>query len=304
MELKHLNAFLIVAEELHFGRAAERLGIAQPQLSQWIKRLEIDLGATLFVRSTRSVHLTHHGEAILRPAGKALDWARRTELAVLATDPEVFGRVRVGYAGASSREVLPMVARAVRTAEPGVELDLRSMVYGGHAPGLVAAGELDVGFSRLPLHQSGVQGRVFAYERVLAALPADHRLAARDEVPLVELAREPWVSFPATKGSNVREIGLRLAHEAGFTPRIAQEAPDSYAILGLVAAGVGVSLTVSSVRHIQTPGLVYRELAGEPNFLAAIITWADAPNRATQRVLDIMEQVLPTPELPEGRVLD
>ncbi|WP_417233286.1 LysR family transcriptional regulator [Arthrobacter sp.] len=270
MELKHLKAFVIVAEELHFGRAAERLGLAQPQLSQWIKRLEADVGAPLFVRSTRSVQLTQHGESILKPAKQTLEWARRTELAVLATDPEVFGRVRVGYAGASSREVLPAIARAVRADEPGIELDLRSMVYGGHAPGLVAAGEVDVGISRLPLLQSGVHGRVFAYERVLVALPADHRLAALDSVPLAELAHEPWVSFPATKGSNVRGMGLRLAHEAGFTPRIAQEAPDSYAILGLVAAGVGVSLTVSSVRHIETPGLVYRELTGEPAFLAAI----------------------------------
>ncbi|WP_417215674.1 LysR family transcriptional regulator [Arthrobacter sp.] len=304
MELKHLKAFAVVAEELHFGRAADRLGIAQPQLSQWVKRLEADLGAPLFSRNTRSVHLTQQGEAILKPARQTIDWARRTELAVLANDPEVFGKVRIGYAGASSREVLPAIARAIRAAEPGIELDLRSMVYGGHAPGLVAAGELEIGFSRLPLHQSSVHGRVFAFERVLVALPADHRLAALDEVPLAELAHEPWVSFPATKGSNVRDMGLRLAHETGFTPRIAQEAPDSYAILGLVAAGVGVSLTVSSVRHIETPGLVYRDLAGEPSFLAAIIIWGDAPDRATRRVLEIMEGVLPTPEKPAGRVLD
>jgi len=304
MELKHLNAFVLVAEELHFGRAADRLGVAQPQLSQWIKRLESDLGSPLFERSTRSVHLTEQGESILKPARKTLEWARRTELAVLASDPEVFGRVRVGYAGASSREVLPAVARAVRAQEPGIELDLRSMVYGGHAPGLVAAGELEVGFSRLPLHQPGVHGRIFAYERVLAALPADHRLAALDEVPPSELAHEPWVTFPATKGSNVRDVGLRLAHEAGFTPRIAQEAPDSYAILGLVAAGVGVSLTVSSVRHIETPGLVYRDLAGEPAYLAATVIWGDSPDRATRRILEIMEDVLPTPPVPPGRVLD
>lgn len=304
MELKHLQAFAVVAEELHFGRAADRLGIAQPQLSQWIKRLEADLGSPLFSRSTRSVRLTQQGEAILQPARQTIDWARRTELAVLANDPEVFGKVRVGYAGASSREVLPAVARALRADEPGIELDLRSMVYGGHAPGLVAAGDLDVGFSRLPLQQSRVHGRVFAYERVLVALPADHRLAALEQVPLSELAQEPWVSFPATKGSNVRDMALRLAHEAGFTPRIAQEAPDSYAILGLVAAGVGVSLTVSSVRHIETPGLIYRDLTGEPSFLAAIIIWGDAPDRATRRVLEIMEQVLPTPESPAGRVLD
>lgn len=98
-------------------------------------------------------------------------------------------------------------------------------------------------------------------------------------------------------------MALRLAHEAGFSPRIAQEAPDSYAILGLVDAGVGVSLTVSSVRHIETPGLIYRDLTGEPSFLAAIIIWGDAPDRPTRCILDIMEQALPTPPVPRGRVL-
>ncbi|GAA4361315.1 LysR family transcriptional regulator [Paeniglutamicibacter cryotolerans] len=303
MELKHVSAFLMVAEELHFGRAASRLRIAQPQLSQWIKRLEDDLGAPLFDRSTRTVALTPQGAAILIPAREMLSQARQVELGARLEGPGIIGRVRVGYAGASSREVLPPIARVLRTREPGIELSLESMIYAGFTPGMIAAGELDIGFSRLPLKHPGVESRVFTYERILVAMPADHPLAKRKEIKLADLAAEPWVMFPATRGSTVRDAGIRLAREAGFIPRIAQEAPDSYAILGLVAAGVGVTLTVSSVQHISTSGLVYRELAGEQRYLAAVIAWHTHPNPATGRLLEIMEEILPTPAHPEGRVL-
>ncbi|WP_411733416.1 LysR family transcriptional regulator [Paeniglutamicibacter sp.] len=303
MELKHVRAFLMVAEELHFGRASNRLRIAQPQLSQWIRRLEEDLGCQLFDRSTRSVSLTEQGFAVLEPAREMLLSARRVELAARLQGPGAVGLVRVGYAGASSREVLPLIARNVRAQEPGIELNLQSMIYAGFTPGMVAAGDLEIGFSRLPMEHPGVESRIFTYERILAALPSDHPLAMGKQIKLADLADEPWVMFPATRGSTVRDAGMRLAREAGFTPRVAQEAPDSYAILGLVAAGVGVTLTVSSVKHIATPGMVFRELAGGPIHLAAIIIWRKNPSRATARVLEIMEELLPTPDPPDGQVL-
>lgn len=294
----------MVAEELHFGRAADRLGIAQPQLSQWIRRLETDLGATLFDRSTRTVQLTEHGQAILEPARETLARARLVERAALLGRSGVVGQVRIGYAGASSREVIPPLARAVRAEEPGIELDLRSMIYGGFTPALVASGQLDIGFSRLPVVNYDVNVRIFTYERIVAALPEDHPLAAGERVDIRDLATEQFVTFPATRGSTVRDACLRLAHEAGFSPRIVQEAPDSYAILGLVAAGVGVTLTVSSVQHINTPGLVYRELAGDPTYLAAVVVWAKHnAGRATDRVIGILEHLIPTPPECPGRVL-
>jgi DNA-binding transcriptional LysR family regulator len=304
MELKHLTAFLTVADELHFGRAAERLGIAQPQLSQWIRRLEADLGAVLFDRSTRTVRLTEQGQAVLGPARETLKQAHLVERAALLGHAGVVGQVRIGYAGASSRGVIPPLARVVRTEEPGIELDLRSMVYSGFVPSLVASGQLDMGFSRLPVANSDVHARTFSYERLLAALPEDHPLAATERVEIKDLAAEPFVTFPATRGSAVRDACMLLAREAGFSPRILQEAPDSYAILGLVAAGVGVTLTVSSVRHIDTPGLVFRELAGEPAYLAAVVVWPKHhAGSATLRVLEILERLMPTPAECPGRVL-
>ncbi|MET4592520.1 DNA-binding transcriptional LysR family regulator [Arthrobacter sp. 754] len=305
MHLKYLRAFAVLAEELHFGRAAERLAVAQPQLSVWIRRLEQDLGVVLFDRSSRAVRLTDAGQAVYGPILKTLESASLIERAALLGSSAVVGQVVVGYAGASSRDVIPPLAKAVRAAEPGIELKLRSLVYGGLAPGEVASGAIDIGFSRLPVRDKEVRTRIFAYERILVALPEDHPLASEEVVRLADLASEPFVAFPATLGSNLRNATTRLALEAGFSPRVMQEAPDSYAILSLVAAGVGVTLTLSSVMHVNPPGLVYRELAGPPTYLPVVVVWRDGGvSRATQAVLDIFEQIKPTPADPPGRVLD
>lgn len=305
MHLKYLRAFAVLAEELHFGRAAERLAVAQPQLSVWIRRLEQELGVALFERSSRTVRLTDAGHAVLEPILKTLESASLIERAATLGSSAVVGQVLVGYAGASSRDVVPPLAKAVRTAEPGIELKLKSLVYGGLAPAEVASGAIDIGFGRLPVRDKDVRTRVFSYERLLVALPEDHPLASAGTIQLTDLAQEPFVAFPATIGSNLREATTRLALEAGFSPHVMQEAPDSYAVLSLVAAGVGVTLTLSSVRHINPPGLVYRELAGPPTYLAVVVLWRHhGVGRATQAVLDIFERIMPTPPEPAGRILN
>lgn len=304
MHLKYLQAFAVLAEELHFGRASERLRVAQPQLSVWIRRLEEDLGVTLFDRSSRSVKLTESGYAVREPILETLASARLIRRAAVLGRSRIVGQVNIGYAGASSREVLPPLARALRLAEPGIELKLHSLVYGGSAPTQVAAGALDIAFSRLPVRNEHVNVRVFAYERLLAALPSDHPLASQGELSVRDLANEPFVTFPATQGSTVRDASFRLALESGFVPQVVQEAPDSYAILSMVAAGAGVTLTLSSVSHIDRPGLVYRELTGTPTYLATVIVSARQNlSRAAGAVLGTMEDIFPTPEPPAGRVL-
>jgi DNA-binding transcriptional LysR family regulator len=305
VDLKYLQAFSVLAEELHFGRAADRLGIAQPQLSVWIRRLERELGVELFDRGNRAVRLTQAGEAIREPVRRTLLSMQLVKRAALLGGSSIVGQVTIGYPGASSRRVLPQLTKAVRSEHPGIELKLQPLIYGGSAPAQIAAGAIDIGFSRLPLHNNDVNFRIFAYERIVAALPADHDLASQRAVRLQDLADQPFVSFPATQGSTVRDAVMRLTAGAGFKPRILQEAPDSHAILGLVAAGVGVTLTVSSVQHIQFPGLVYCELTGEAIHLAAVVLWPRHNiSRATQAVLDVLEQIMPTPVTPQGRLLD
>ncbi|MGW3868282.1 LysR family transcriptional regulator [Streptomyces sp. NPDC005055] len=296
MELRHLSAFIAVAEELHFGRAAKRLQMAQPPLSQQIRQLEKELGVQLFERNTRSVRLTSAGESFLQPVRTVLDDLDTAVRAARAAGRGEYGRVTIGFAGASSHETLPLLTRAVRAAHPALELVMKGQTYADVALAGVADGSLDLGFVRLPVTRPGVQYRVIDEEELVCALPSDHPFARLERVPIEVLAQEPFVSFPANTGSTVRDATVRACEAAGFNPRVVQEAPDSYTILALVAAGVGVTLTVTSCQHIQQNGLVYRPLAGPPIRLQAALAWrTDNPSAALRAVLAVAESALPTP---------
>ena len=294
MELRHLESFVATAEELHFGRAARRLHLAQPALSQQIKQLEAELGTRLFHRSTRSVSLSDAGAALLEPARGILRDVELLKRSARLGPSEVVGRVTLGFTGASSRGALPELARAVRAEQPGIELMLVGQTYAGTAVADIAAGRLDIGFARLPLADPGLQSIVFAREELVVALPSDHPLAERERIAVADLAGEPFVTFPGVQGSSVREALMRVAVEAGFAPKIVQEAPDSYTILSLVAAGVGVTLTVSSVQHIEPPGLVYRPLEDPPPPLeAALVSRRGDHSAAVRAVWEIAGRILP-----------
>jgi DNA-binding transcriptional LysR family regulator len=296
MELRYLVAFVAVAEELHFGRAAKRLQIAQPPLSQQIRQLEKELGVQLFERSTRSVKLTSAGHSYLEPVRTVLEDLDLATRAARAAGLGEYGRVTVGFAGASSHESLPLLTRAVRAVHPGIELVLKGQTYADAALARVADGSLDLGFVRLPVTQPGVEARAIGEEELICALPSDHPLAQRDRIPIAALAEEPFVSFPANAGSSLRDATFRACEAAGFRPRVLQEAPDSHTILALVAAGVGVTVTLTSCLHVQQTGLVYRPLAGPPIRLQAALAWrADNQSAALRSVLAVAEQALPTP---------
>ncbi|MDV9171560.1 LysR family transcriptional regulator [Streptomyces sp. W16] len=302
MELRHVTAFVAVAEELHFGRAAQRLQMAQPPLSQQIRRLEKELGVQLFERSTRSVRLTSAGRSFLEPARAVLAGVDVAQRAARAAGRGEYGRVTVGFAGASSHESLPLLTRALRASHPGIELVLEGQTYANVALARVAEGSLDLGFVRLPVTRLGVSTRVIAEEQLVCALPLDHPLAESESIPVADLADEPFVSFPGNAGSSLRDATFRTCETAGFTPRVVQEAPDSYTILALVAAGVGVTLTLTSCRHIQQNGLAYRPLAGSAVQLQAALAWrTDNPSAPLRTVLSVAARALPTPRSPMDR---
>jgi DNA-binding transcriptional LysR family regulator len=296
VELRYLSSFVAVAEELHFGRAAKRLQMAQPPLSQQIRQLEKELGVQLFERSTRSVRLTSAGEAFLGPVRTVLEDIDIAKWVAKAAGRGEYGRVSVGFAGASSHASLPLLTRAVRAAHPGIELVMRGQTYANHALDRVADGTLDLGFVRLPVTPPGVEHRVIAEEELVCALPSDHRLAKQRRIPVADLADEPFVSFPARTGSSLRDTTVKACEAAGYHPRIVQEAPDSYTILALVAMGVGVTLTLTSCMHIQQTGLVYRPLTGAPVVLQSALAWrTDNPSAALRSVLDVAAEALPSP---------
>ena len=298
MEISQITAFLAVAEELHFGRAAQRLHSAQPPLSRTIRRLEKQLGATLFERNTRNVRLTSAGEALLGPAREILDACRLAEIAVAAAGRGQVGRVRIGFAGVSSHLLIGRWAKLVRHTHPGIEFVLDSSAFASEALNKLLDGTLDIGLVRWIFTPPGIASRVILNEEFVVALPTDHPLAGRDGVRIEELATEPWVTLPADPGSALRDSLQRAAHDAGFTPRIVQSAPDSMALMALVSAEVGCALTVSSVaENVNNPDVVFLPLVGGPSTLQLRIAWrADDDNAALREVLRLSEEALPTPE--------
>ncbi|RZL76820.1 MAG: LysR family transcriptional regulator [Rhodococcus sp. (in: high G+C Gram-positive bacteria)] len=299
MDLRDFEAFIAVAEELHFGRAAARLHMAQPPLSNRITQLENELRLQLFQRTTRNVRLTDAGERLLVPARRAVNQAAavRELAAAIASGEE--GRVRIGFAGASSQRVLPLLTRAVRKAHPGIDLVLQSQTYVYTAFDQLVSGDLDLAFVRIPIARPELSYRIVEAERVMCALPAGHRLADRDSVRLEDLIDDDFVSLPEDSRSMLQLTMYSMCMSAGFRPKIAQVAPDSSTVLALVAAGAGVTITLSSVCPVQTVGIVYKPIEGtEPSHLFPALAWrTDNTSPALLRVLEVGETALPTPDL-------
>ncbi|MDB6144093.1 MAG: LysR family transcriptional regulator [Pseudomonas sp.] len=265
MELRHLRYFIAVAEELHFGKAALALGISQPPLSQQIQALEHELGARLFERTNRRVELSEAGRLFLDEArlvlaqvDKAADVARRAQLGQL-------GELKIGFtASAPFTSSIPQAIYAFRQAFPAVHLALQEMSSKEVAEALVD-GSVQVGIMRpLPLPESLVAVELFR-EPLVAIIRAEHPLAAGSEkgLHLSQLAAEPFVFFPRTYGSGLYAQLLSLARQAGFSPLITQEAGEAMTIIGLVAAGLGVTVLPASYQRMRIDGVVYRTLLDE-----------------------------------------
>lgn len=297
MEVSHVKAFLAVAEELHFGRAAQRLHMAQPPLSRLVQQLEKDLGTRLFERTTRRVRLTAAGEALLGPAHAILDDLRLARVAVRAAGKGEVGRVRVGFAGPSSHMLIGNLARRVREQHPGIELVLHSVTYATEALSQLMDGSLDLAIVRWNSAPAGIASRVIQNERYVVAVAEDHRLATREGVLMSDLRDEPFITLPAHPGSSLRDALIRLSHKAGFAPDIIQVAPDSWTIMALVAAGVGVTLSVDSViAHVPRDRLSVLPLMEPVAPVQARLAWrASEVSPALRLVLNASETALPTP---------
>lgn len=302
MDLHHFEAFLAVAEELHFGRAADRLHVAQPPLSRTIKALERELGAQLFDRTTRRVRLTSAGEALLKPAHQVLEGARLAKLVVQSAGCGETGRVRMGFAGPSSYLLVGQLGRLVRERHPGIELSLQSTTYGYEALRAVVDGELDLAFVRWDLEPPGISNRIVAEEHYVLAVPKDHPLAGRDLVRMADCRDADFVALPADPGSSVHDAFLRTAHEAGYTPNVVQTAPDPWTAMALVAAGVGISFSLdAALRNVIQEGIrmVPLEEGLTPSY-SRLVWRRDDQNPALHKVLRASVEALPTPALPPG----
>jgi len=275
LDLRKLRAFLAVSEELHFGRAANRLGMAQPPLSQLIRRLEETLGLGLFVRDTRKVELT--------PAGEALAGLARDVLALLggglqhvtAIGRGEAGRLAVGFTPTVALDVLPRVISSFRCIYPAIEIALFEMLPDPLHEALKTRA-IDVAIMREPSEDLGTLSIPLLTESFVAVLPTSHRLADPETAfDLAELRDEPFVLFPHNRGSKNMAKMLALCAEASFLPRIVQEVPGWQTAISMVGAGIGVSIQPSSVTRLQLPGVVYRPIPSEIRSMIALVTRSD-----------------------------
>ncbi|MEU8102647.1 LysR substrate-binding domain-containing protein [Nonomuraea muscovyensis] len=263
LALHQLHAFAVLAEELHFGRAAERLGIAQPPLSQQIGRLERRVGHPLFERGRRGpggrVALTPAGRELLPAARRALEEVAAGLDAARRTGSGQAGRLRIGFAASLALTVLPRIVRAYGDRHPGVELEIREMTG---APQLAALREdaIDLGLLREPPDDADLVAEPVLTEPFVAVLPAGHPLAARRVVPVAALAGEPFVLLPRAAGPAFHDRIVAVCRAAGFEPRVAQRAVEWQTVSALVEAGLGVSLAPAGIRRVRLAGVAYRRV--------------------------------------------
>jgi DNA-binding transcriptional LysR family regulator len=252
MELRHLRYFCIAAEEMHIGRAAERLAIAQPPLTQQIKMLEAEMGVHLFRRQGRGVVLTEAGRifhdkarAILAQVDRAVELAREAETGHA-------GRLRIGFTeSASFSAALTGILKSFRDRWPRVALVLEER----HTETLFSSlqqGSLDLAFMRPPFSSvPEIAIQELTSEAMMLAVPVAHRLAGRQSVTLSKLAGEDFVAYPRHRGAGLSDAVLAECRRVGFAPRIAQEAPQVSSMINLVSAGMGVAIVPESLRHTR-----------------------------------------------------
>jgi len=300
VDVQQIRVFLAVAEELHFGRAAERLHMAQPPVSRAVQQLERELGTPLFDRSTRRVTLTSVGESLVRPASDVLEAVARFGTTARAAGKGEIGHVRFAYAGASTNVVVGRLARAVRAQHPGIHLELLSQRFAQLAMGALVRGEIDVALGRWDYVPADISTRAVATESLVVAVPETHRLAERPSVSMADLRGEPFVSLPAETGSVLVERLHSLARQAGFNADVVQYAPDTWTVMSLVSAEVGCSLTLSSiVESIADPHLRLLPLADDVEPVLLRMAWhagRAGTDRALRAVLRIAESELTSGE--------
>ncbi|HVE62292.1 MAG TPA: LysR family transcriptional regulator, partial [Mycobacteriales bacterium] len=303
MELRHLHYFLAVAEERHFGRAAERLHMAQPPLSHAVKQLEGELGVTLFERTTRRVELTPAAELFLQRVRGILAAVESAKTDVARAEAGVLGRIALGFTGSVTYELLPRLSRVLREELPDVELELFGEMLTPRSVAGLVDGSLDLAFLRPPVRQAGLAVHVIRREPLIAVLPEQHALARSQTVPLGGLAEEPFVFYPSHFRSVVHDAVLNACRNAGFEPRQKHEVGETSTLVAFVAAGLGVALVPASVRHLQITGAVYRPLADTTEEVALALAFrSDDESVLLRRVLACVHSLVGWPRRASASV--
>jgi DNA-binding transcriptional LysR family regulator len=291
VDLHHMRHFVAVAEELHFGRAADRLGIAQPPLSQSIKRLEGMLGFLLFERTQRKVELTPAGRVFLDEARRTLIQADEAVRIARRAASEELAELTVTFGSVALYRVLPAALRAHRKRFPKVEIRLDERATDAQVIAL-QNGTVDLGLITPPVKDtSGLEIEVISRDRFVAAVPSDSSLAGREHIALGTFAGEDFVFFPYAQGPSLHGRVMAACRQAGFVPRVTREARQMHTILSLVASGMGVSLVPDGAQTMKVEGVIFVPLSGMPGDVTWDLAMAWKPKGARRALTSFIETV-------------
>lgn len=291
MELRHLRYFVTVAEELHFGRAAKRLYIAQPPLSQQIHQLEEELGVSLFKRTNRRVELTDAGQAFLDEAYKILAHVEQAKLLAQQTARGEIGKLALGFVSSAAFELLPRLLSAYRQQHPHIHVSLHEMEKDEQIAALFAR-QIQVGLLRPAIESSELCSEIILREPLLLALPAQHPLVSKAQISIQDLVNETFVLQPRHWTFGLYDRVMSLCYSAGFSPNVKQEAADTYLIIGLVAANMGISLVPASAQSLRSLGVVYRQLEGDTTQIEMAMVWRrDDHSPVVEAFLELARQL-------------
>lgn len=270
--LRHLWYFVAVAEERHFGKAARRLGISQPPLSQQIRILEQSLGVTLFERSRKGVFLTREGAAILNSAQGLLEHAQRLEHAVRDAGAGCMSALTIGSIGTGLFEILPTVMKRAKRQFPELSLSIVEM-HSSNALAALQTREIDLAFARLDSGPASARITPVLVEQMVVALPNEHPLARKTSIRLAELAHEDFVLFPRRVSASYFDTIVTACREAGFSPHVGHEASSIVAQMALVGCGVAVSLVPPSAQRFGADEIVFRPLKERISIATVAAVW-------------------------------
>lgn len=259
MELHQLRCFVMVAEELHFGRAAKRLFMTQPPLSRQIQLLERSLGVTLLERNNRQVRLTVAGQHFLRDARHVLSYSEQAGIAARRLARGDAGRLLLGFTAVSGYGLIPGLLRQATLALPDVEVDLHEMVSGAQMDAL-AASMIDIGFVRRAVSGTGLEYRLVSEEPLLVAMSNQHPLAGNSAIAVSDLDQQPFVMYSPDEGRYFYDCIAGLFAVAGVVPRYVHFLGQTHSVLGLVRAGLGVAIVPAAAQELYPGHLQFRPL--------------------------------------------
>lgn len=287
-DLKQLQCFVAVGEELHFGRAAKRMNMTQPPLSRQIQLLEFELKIQLLFRTSRSVRLTPAGKTFLHEAIRILALAQSSAMSAQRVARGEAGLIRLGFTAGSSYSFLPKLLTRASASLKDINFVLAEMVTKQQIEAL-EANAIDIGLQRVPAAQEGLQTICVAREKMMLAIPRGHRLANGRLPVLADLRGEPFITFSPRDGYYFFQLIDGLFAQASISPRYVQQISQIHSILALVSAGMGLAIVPESARMLHFGGSVLRQLKMHPVFADLHLAWnINNENPAISAFIDLV----------------